>query len=105
MRGGLRSNRYRLLKDLFQCGCRLLRKMTGYRLDGAAKPPFGRIKIVDQGEYALLVDSTGYVQPTSYCEAVKTLKALGFERESTGVEHEKSFEIWRLPKERESSND
>ena len=79
--------------------------MTGDQLHAASKPPFGRIKIVDQGEYALLVDSTGYVQPTSYCEAVKTLKMLGFERESTGSEHEQSFEIWRLPEERNSDND
>jgi len=79
--------------------------MTGYRLSAASKPIFGRIKIVDQGEYALLVDCTGYVEPTSYCEAVKTLKALGFERESTGIENEKSFEIWRLPEGCESDND
>ena len=79
--------------------------MSGYHLHAVNRPAFGRIKIVDQGEFALLVDSTGYVEPTSYCEAVKSLKALGFERESTGIENERNFEIWRLPKERQSDND
>jgi len=79
--------------------------MTGYNLHSVNRPTFGRIKLVDQGDFALMVDSTGYIEPTSYCEAIKTLKALGFEQESTGMENGKDFEIWRLPKERQSDHD
>jgi hypothetical protein len=76
--------------------------MPGYSLHDKDKPPFGRIKIVDQGYFALLIDSTGYVEPISYAGAVQKLTELGFEKESEGVENGQNFEIWRLPKGRQT---
>lgn len=76
--------------------------MNGFTLRHLKKPIFGRIKLIDQDFFTLMVDSNGYIEPTSYCSAVKTLKALGFERESTGTEDGKSFEIWRLPENRQT---
>lgn len=65
------------------------------------KPSFGRVKLIDQDFYTLVVDCNGAVQPMSYCSAIENLKGLGFEREEKGVtENGNDFETWRLGDEK-----